>query len=339
MTHQHPKERLLKQALTELAEAGVPAGTDLWPRIQPRLKPKPEGRRVRRPRWGWALAGIGALMVLATAAYAAGPLADAVLRLAPGWAQAGQAGLFRHYGLSQSQNGWTVRLELAYADPNQVLVVLWVEGPTGPGALGVRGELSTADGRPLRPEMAGGVAGRSDLLGLELKPGESGHVLAFDGWGLGDTAGDVALTLAVTLSRLEPAGPSAGGSPILMRERQVAGPFRFEFKVPVVPARAEVRGREAVAGGLRARLERLVLAPTGLKVRACFEGPAGGSGIPRLVLEPGPGLAPMLVSAEGTGCYRWVIAGGLSELSGRRTLKLFSPDGQREPWTFELDLP
>lgn len=132
---------------------------------------------------------------------------------------------------------------------------------------------------------------------------------------------------------------AGGDHPILMRERQAARPFRFKFKVPLVPARAEVSGREAVAGGLRVRRERLVLAPMGLKVRACFEGLAGGSGTPRLVLEPGPWLAPMPVSAEGAGCYRWVIAGGVSELSGRQTLKLFGPDGQHQPWAFELDLP
>ncbi len=340
----HRKEKLFREALTELAEAGVPVGADLWPRVQTRLKSGPAKAGAYRPRWVWVVAGLGAVILLATAAYAGGPLADGLLKLAPGWSQVGQAGLTRYYGLGQSRDGWTVRLERAYADPNQVLVVLWAGGPAGFGVLDVRGELFTADGRPLRPELGAGARGRSEILRLELKPDESGHVLAFDGWDLGQASGDVVLKLSVRLARLEPEGFPGGGGPTPMRERELAGPFWFEFRVPVAPARAEVRGKEAAVGGRKARLERLVAAPSGLKLRACFEGLADGPGtprpaIPRLVFDPELPAAPVVVRADGPDCYRWSIPAGLAGLSGRRTIKFFGPDGAAEPWTFDLNLP
>jgi hypothetical protein len=348
-------ERLLRRVLHRIAEEAVPAGTDLWPGIRARLVTRSAHRLPARA----AVLAATLTAVLVAVAYAGNPVVDALFKLVSGWEQAWRSGLAVPLGLEQSRDGWTVRLERAYADVNQVLVAFSVRGPAGVQlSVSPRAWLLDGAGRQIPGRVLIGVAGASDVLGLHVPPGEGVFIVSFDTWQMSRPAAEVALGLEIRLETLVPVEnqdrpAEVPGRALAQRAvtQDLAGVFKFEFRLPVNPGKVLAEGVLASAGGIRATLKYLVLSPSQLKAEICFSGLAAEKWLPvALVVGPNGAVSDLsLVTAEGPGCFRYELNVGPNTLSaGRWQLKIAelvekepAESGRRltGPWAFEFAVP
>lgn len=364
------KEQHITHPLHELAEQEVPADLDLWPAIQARVQP--QARRLHlRPatRLGWVLLVLGLGLMLGAAAYAVGPVIGRLFQFSPGWQHVEEARLAQEVHLSQTIGDWTVTLERVYADANQILIAYTVSGSPGQN-LNERATLTDSQGRRF-PEMAGaGVTGASDILGVQLPPGQGAYIAAFDAAAVQGQPATLDLHLEIALSRLVPVGdapsmPLPAASPtstvliapaVQLREEPLVGPFTFDFSVPFIPGRVALVQESARVAGVTVRLERVVVTPTETRAILCFDPPPGESGqwvpIATLEAEDGRDVADAIstVNHEGAGCYRYGFMAPLADWHGEWKLtvtELVGMDPNRPgeqmriqgPWVFRFHVP
>jgi hypothetical protein len=153
--------------------------------------------------------------------------------------------------LNQSLPGATVTVEWAYADAERILVGYSVVGDNGRRFDPGEAALTLADGTVLKSYGGYGVTGQSDILGVDLPPGEGSFMHTFANPDLG--AGPLKLRLTLYLSEFnmlptrstEAGTPDASGQAVVsvtamavaVAPGEVVGPYTFDFSVPVQPTR------------------------------------------------------------------------------------------------------
>ena len=322
------KEQRVVQILQELAEQEVPDSLNLWPAIWAQVQPR-RARWVTATRLGWAGLTLAALLLFGGVAYALNPVIGQVFGLFfPGWQHVEEAHLSQEVNLSQTLNGVTVTLERVYADANEIIIGYTIKSPDGQRYTGGHLTLTDATGTVFPGTVGLGVAGQSDILGIELPPGEGAYVLAFDAAAVKGAPDDLDLRLVMeveelVLSRDVPdPHPTPSGSPAEPPEPMVVeleplpvgaivGPFTFDFSVPFIPGRTIEVQQTVEAAGIAVRLERIVVTPSETKAFLCFEPPDRGSKWePIVTLDAGDGQDLSGISRQFSGtCY--VLSGTL----------------------------
>ncbi|MFN8447115.1 MAG: DUF4179 domain-containing protein [Anaerolineae bacterium] len=135
-------ERLITQALQEIARKEIPDDMNRLPEIQQQLGRF--SRSAARSRTSWVVAAVLAMLAVSIVAYAAARLLQTT-PLDPGLQGASEADLLTVLNMDQTIDGVTVTLDYAYADSNRISFALSSEGTT-PWELAYRfGEMTLTD--------------------------------------------------------------------------------------------------------------------------------------------------------------------------------------------------
>ncbi len=322
----------LGEALEVVAARAIPEGTDLWPALAARLA----GRRPRvgfRPglpqtRLGWVVLALIMLAVLGATAYAAN--SSSVLR-GLFWPRAGKAGGATELNLSQTVDGVTVNLELAYADTNEVLLGLSVSGPEQDRYwFSGQGGLWTKAGVRLWGVSGIGMGREGDTLGEWRQSERLAEVQSFDGSPIEGAPPQLELHFETYVGYGD-RGPGL---------RTIVGPFVFDFAVPFKPAKDIVIpvGQTVEIEGVTIRLEKVTITATQVQALIWTNGKWGGgppwdpsSGEdPPSGDSPSTFLMPMLTPPGG---WTWKTAPPLG--SGT----MLGSSGMTRIWFRKKDLP
>ena len=238
--------------LAALVEEEVPAGVDLWPRIQPRLPPQ-RHRWLRTTRQGWAAAGLALFVALTTAAYAMVPILQRAFQQERGLQRIELQRLGQEIDLRQTVGGFTIALQRVYADANRIVIGYTVSGPAGlefNNFLLTGFTLTDQEGReyPIHSGVGAGMEGDT-----------GGYVFSFDAGVLPQTPDRLRLRLVTDVMGF-PRTPSP------QEERPRAGPFTFDFSVPVIPGRVMASPQTAKVDGTRITLQRVVVTPSETRI-------------------------------------------------------------------------
>jgi len=313
------KKQQVTQILQEIAEQEVPENIHLWPAIRARVQPRRRSSRwaqwMPATRLSWAGLILGALLLFGGVAYALNPALSQVFRaFFPGWRHIEEARLAQELNLSQTLDGVTVTLERVYADANQIIIGYTVKGPTDQNLHVGQTSLTDEQGR-IFPGMAGaGVTGASDILGVQLPPGEGAHVMAFDASAVEGTPERLHLHFTVHLVKLvpveqspvpptiplpEPSEPGVIIAPAqTLGEEVVSGPFTFDFSVPFIPGQTVEVQQTVETAGVAMKLERVVITPSETRAFLCFEPPDDIEWTLLADLDAGDGREPFGVTVS-----------------------------------------
>ena len=256
----------LSTKLADALEQGIGSSIDLWPAIQTQVRAsKAPPRRVSRIAWASgialiALLGIASVTVvlsLTERAAAVDAGIDAVYR----------AGLTTSINQSQTVGNVTVTLEWVYADPLRVLVAYSTDaGRQEDFRPGTYVEsLSLTNGTQL--QQIGGVgyvdthtqmADISQLLMPDLPPGTD----MLDGQ-LALRVNDESVLLSTDDS-----------SELKMYRPEALSTLYFDVHIPITSARILLPEQQVSAANRTMRLERLSVAPSGVRADICFDIPS-----------------------------------------------------------------
>jgi len=371
------KEQQVAQILEGIAEDEVPATLDLWPAIRAQVQPRRESSR--RARWipathlGWAGLLLGALLLFGGIAYALNPALGQVLRVFfLGWQHIEETHLAQEINLSQTLDGVTVTLERVYADANEIVIGYTVKKPAGQNLHVSRMSLTDEQGRAFSEMTGAGVAGTSELLGVQLPPGEGAYVTAFDASVVEGKPERLHLHLTMHLVELVPVDqspvtptvplpePSETGVIVAqaqpMREEVVGGPFTFDFSVPFIPGQTVEVQQTVEAAGVAMKLERVVITPSETRAILCFAPPDDKVWTLLAILDTGDGrelpggIVAQLDEAGGTDCHRvsyiealtgrsglWTLT--VTELVGTELVPPYNDVRLAGPWVFRFHVP
>ena len=372
------KEQQMTRILQEIADQKVPTSLDLWPAIRARVQPRQ--RSSRRVQWmpatrlSWAALILGALLLFGGITYALNPALSQVFRaFFPGWRHIEETHLAQEVNLSQTLDGVTVTLERVYADANQIVIGYTVKGLADQNLEVSRMSLTDEQGRAFSEMTGAGAAGTSELLGVQLPPGEAAYVTAFDASVVEGKPERLRLHLTMHLVKLVPVDqtpvtptvplpePSEAGVIVALaqalREEMVSGPFTFDFSVPFIPGQTVEVQQTMEAAGVAMRLERVVVTPSETRAILCFEPPDDIEWTLLADLDAGDGGAlhggvvgrPDDVS--GRECHRVSYMESLTSKSGEWTLTVTELVGTdlsqipsedvrlAGPWVFRFRVP
>ena len=377
------RERL-ERALRGCADAGVPETVDLWPSIrehvtgrstsEARQSETPAGdtarRRARPPQLapdsplGWALAALSVLILGAGLYVSSGPVRELFRQGLPGTIEPGsheEPNLKTQIDQAQTKDGATVTLDWAYADEKFVMVGLDtqdLEGAQEPEEFG-------PDFGPilLQPSIyydaAGDEAGLPPYVKITDASGQD-----FDAVGGGTLSASRAEVVFGAPEGLEPGrmhrfrlevplekGDEGSGTP---GEKPAAGPFVFDFEVPVRPAPTIELNRKVEAKGITLTLERVVNSPAQPQAVVCFRPPDDEHRWePWVENYAGPeAVTPAAPRPLGDGCWSVTLGAPVEGPSSVKVTELLgypkaegvargAQDGKgiRGPWTFEFEAP
>lgn len=284
------------------------------------------------------------VVVLAAATYHTVPILDRAFYVDAGTRQIVSQDLGMRLNLSQTEAGYTVTLQRAYADANRIVVAYTIQGPANQPFDAIdrlaflRSTLADANGAALDPLGGGDVV-------------EGGSVLDnFDASSIPGEPKDLNLRLTVPLLQaLQEAGQEVPGA---------IAPFTFRFTVPFHPGRVATPNETVTAGGAAVTLERVVVSPT--ETRLYLRGLDGTGILPDLTVDGwDSGTAPLVGwqpghAAEVSGGV-WQTKDGLlacdfgsplMEKQGGWTLVVrpgaATADGRQVsggPWVFHFTVP
>lgn len=293
--------------------------------------------------------------------------------------------------ITQTIGDYTVRLQYAYADANQIVVVYSVQGPAD-GFTGVVGNtLVDRDSPAVFAPMFGYADAGDSRSGT--------YAYFFDASALDQLSSELNLSLTFELGKGTGFGfdlPTIPGvkeesgfseinqsyymsdtgdltlSDLLfpLGQEIVAGPFQFDFTVPVATSetRVEPINQTVEAGGMKITLDKMVVTPGEARMTFSFEAPTGDvtPWQPVLTLQAGdynsddaPGdLRVETDSSVGKGTWTYSLIAPLTDKQGEWTVTVtelragheidlkdgvLGGSGERQtmvgPWTFKFTVP
>lgn len=298
----------------------------------------------RLPRPFQPVFAILLVLLLAGATYAVVPIAERAFYVDAGTRQVLNQDLGTRLNLSQTESGYTITLDRAYADADRVVVGYTIQGPDKQplGDLDrlayLQSTLTTANGSVLEPLGGGDVAEGGSLLDN------------FDASSIQGNPRDLSLQLSIPLLR----ALSLGGQAV----PTVSVPFTFRFTVPYLPGRVATPNETVTEGGESVTLERVVVAPS--ETRLYLRGLSGTGILPQLTVgrwdsEKVPAVGWLAGQAIGISGGVWESDDGLIvcdfpsplvDEQGEWTLivKVGLPtiDGRQArggPWVFHFTVP
>lgn len=368
--------QVLSRELRPLREARPGYQAQLAARLQVQL---PQARcprwrslfAVRRPivpspRLAILAAVVVVLLVFAGGTVATVPLVTRSLNQSSKTQRIVADGLGKEVNLASTVDGFTVTLERVYADPGMIAIGFTISSPPGHdfksfnvygNVFGQGSDPTLTDGRGHTYSL--GPHGFQFNLGTGVEGGTTGNVLIYDAAGLPGGSGEISLHLSIAaLSVYEqvapdhrPAGTSYCGeqtSPI--RCFNVAGPFTFDFIVPVAPGRVIAPRQAVTADGRTVTLERVILTRTVTRVDLRGVGPDADV---RLIVDgvehqlPAPSVRyypPLGWPADGV--FSYISAEPSLDQHGAATLVVkpgqhpqSPPTVTGGPWVFHVTLP
>ncbi|HEY0070532.1 MAG TPA: DUF4179 domain-containing protein [Chloroflexia bacterium] len=257
--------------------------------------------------------------------------------------------------ISQTVSGYTVTLQRAYADANQIVVVYTVAGPDS-NITGVVGNTLVDRDSPAVFAPMFGYADPADA-----QPGTYAYV--FDASALDKLPSELHLSLSFELGKGKGIGSDLPATPSVKDETNfneiigsrlfsdtgqltpedllqpfgleiIAGPFQFDFAVPVSTSGTSVVpvGQTVDAAGMKITLDKLVVTPGEARLTFSFEAPAGDSTPwqPVLTVEAGdynsddkPGdLRIETDSSVGKGSWTYSLIAPLTGKQGEWTVTI-----------------
>ena len=381
------QRKRLEKALRGCAEAGVPDTMDLWPAVRERATGERASaeragqggnaephRRNRVPQFvpntpvGWALAAVSVL-ILGFGVYAAAePVREFYRQGLPGTVESGSEKVDQEarpadeksdprteIGQTQTADGVRVTLDWAYADERFVAVGLRTQRLDGPGG----SERPDPESAVLEPALWDDSVGDESKLPPYVRISDaSGQDFDLVGGGTNRERADATFDAPEGVEpghahrfRLEvpvQEGPALAGKP-------EAGPFVFDFEIPVRPAPTIELNQKTEAEGVTLTLERVFASPLAPQAVVCFEPPDGEHDWMPLLrydegLDDGVGSAPQELD---DGCWSLGLADPVegrssvtvTNLEGMPTgppdpeQTVINPETIHGPWTFEFDAP
>lgn len=336
-------ERLITQALQEIARKEIPDDMNRLPEIQQQLGRF--SRSAARSRTSWVVAAILTMLAVSIVAYAAARLLQNT-PLDPGLQGASEADLITVLNLQQTIDGVTVTLDYAYADANRLSIAVSSKG-TIPADIQYSFsdiQLSNSEGYPITPMFGGGGGGGGSTDNPEVNTYGLSTLGSYDTTAIQGNPDSLDLRVETTILVNSGVDQSAGGSGssggstpdeganlMTPAPARTIGPFVFEFELPFIHGQVVEPQQSATAGGITMRLDRLVIAPSMTRGVVCLD-PASEQGyIPTLSLtvndEPVSltGTPPTLLSTEPDsppGCYDLQITQSLYRRFGEWKLSI-----------------
>jgi hypothetical protein len=208
----------------ELAVEAVPPDLNLWPVVRTRLPAAPVRPRAVHPLRIAAALVLALALVVAATAQATLPVVRRLLLLDAQLRTTDPAALGQPLQLSQTVGDVTVTVEWLHIEAERVLVGYSVASASGqrfdPGGM----ILTDAAGTAWEPIGGYGVVGQSDVLGVDLPPGESSHISVF----ARPTGTSLSLALYAEAFTLLGTGAAPGEIQVATPGARV-GPFVFDI--------------------------------------------------------------------------------------------------------------
>lgn len=384
------RERLEK-ALRDCAEAGVPNTVDLWPALkghvdggQASAEPTDQEGGYAGPRrrsWvpqvvpntplGWVLAAVSVLILGFGVYVAAEPVREFYRQGLPGAVGTGSekpeggagsddepGGIRTQIDQAQAADGARVTLDWAYADERFVMVGLDTEDLSG----AQKSDEFESDFGPvvLQPAIFDDTVGNEDRLPpyVKIDDGSGQDFDTIDGGTLGARRALAIFDAPGGLDpgsehqfRLEVPLQEGGGMSGESGEEPDAGPFVFDFEIPVLPAPTIEVGQEVEAKGRTLRLARVIDSPGRPQAVVCVKpGDDGQEWTPWLEYPDGlPENEAVAPQDLGDGCWSLTLGDPVegprssvtvAELEGMDRKDLSGRvETLRGPWTFEFEVP
>lgn len=359
------------QILREAEELRVPDSIDHWPIIRERMMNKqaaPHTKGVPLRRLGWAFVAVVLLLAFGAGAYAVGNLMSEATKMEAGLQHIEKAKLYQTVNQTRTIGGITVTLERVYADANRVVIGTTVKGPgylADQREISHRGDFELTDdqghvlteiwgvGQGSQPDPKGGGRGVSYLASFDTSavPGEPQ---------------ELGLRLVVNVSTNVvptpascPVGKDCGGPG--EPPTATAGPFTFDFAVPVLPGQILKVGQTVEKSGATLTLDRVIITPSQTRVVVCVRPPNQERDrydrwVPDGELNTGVVRAGWMgnrflgFDAPHNGCYNYREGAYYGDQHGEWTFtvnKLYGQiDGHPEkekvlpgPWVFQFRVP
>ena len=286
------KENNLKQILSDIGKQEIPSNIDLWSKLEGKMTVQTKSRKVRlsigpKSRLGWVFLLTFVLFLFGGTLYATSSVLRNLIHLDPGLESVDLSELGQTVNLSQTVDSTTVTLEWAYADANRITLAFSIEDSEGQRFDPHQSNLIDASGTVYPGRGGFGLVGTSDSLKVELPPGESLHVISFDGSSVTNNSTSLDLQFEVELEEFylsSTVKPSAtlteneDGTTTTIVEAgsassttlNIIGPFVFNFEVPFNPGRIVEPKQVVTVNDVGVRLDKVVATPSETAVTLCF---------------------------------------------------------------------
>jgi hypothetical protein len=294
----NPIEQQLESYFRSEIEGVVPSSS-WWTKAVGRAVEQKRTRRRpvfnSRARLAWVLAPLAILLFAGIAFASSSIIRERFMSMFP---QVENAGLAQAMDLSQTIDGVTVKVELAYADANGVLVGYTVSGPpttaTGPGAryFSRVGDLVVTNGPVLKSAGASGtVPGSKAVLGNWSPDDRLAVVATFDASPIHGSPATINVRLPINVYDRVPI-PEAGQA-----KQQT---FTFDFSITFHEGKTVTPAQTVEAAGVPITLEEVVITPWATRAVFSFDPPYDSiDNRPMLKVTVTPPGGPVTESYEG----------------------------------------
>ena len=297
--------------------------------------PRSAVRQVRRPRRRWVavVLAAAALVVLVGAG-------TSLLSMYPTLGGGGYRVAWDRstkLGLDQVHDGYTVRLEAAYADAAQgMLAISIIDTETGRGPEAARSSQVMIYGADLTDE-----AGRTYVVtsgtGTPADSSSSANTIWFETPGDGALSGTHHFFLAVPDIGVREPNPSFSILPDGQQTpdnqhtgdpwHSVPGPWQFEFDLTIAPGTRLSPAATATTGGVTATLESIIVSPTTVRLKMTYAGLPDGA-------ESWTAIATVLHDGKRLAVGSSMVGPGAA---GEELTTVAGTDNPSGPWVIQID--
>lgn len=286
-----------------------------------------------------ALAALLALALMAGSVYSVTSLLNQVIDSDPGTKQVDLEHLYVPVNQSQTIDGFTVKLEKAYADANRVIVAVTFKEPAGHTYNNVfmLGTKMTANQNVTLPMLGGSGSGNRQAA--------NAFVLWFDGAAI--SGAPKTLSLHLTATGLNVA--QQDGDQSTFKDYTISGAISFDFTIPFHAGRVANLHQSLTAGGTTLTLERVVvtLSETRIYLQGSLIGFATRLSVGNWNSDTGP-VGSVVVWPTADGMTMISYGASLFNQHGSWTLKIWASGATQVksgtpvtggPWTFHFNVP